>query len=503
MSETMPLRSGVSAGVTPEGLVFTDRAIDLTVEIAIEDGSAAQLLLGPEATMAIDPEARNAEDVLGILRSAGLLKEGLTPGEVRRRQSLFQLRQFMAFIQEEVPYYRAQAAYTSVAINCEEDIRLLPILTKADIRAHFLDLLSAQVDLSAGLERKDLSLLITSGSTGERLQAILGNEVATDPGCYAQVWTGRRWGEPPKVAIFTTPICSQAVCHLGKASYEERILGNVLFLDSTEDLFSIDRQFVAKGAEELHRFAPEMLHFNPVYLHWFVRRAKEFGIPLPSVGLLASSYQYQTRFQRKAIEHTFSRASYDWYGATEAATAIGQECPSGRLHVRVEQCVAEIVGPEGPVEEGELGAIVITTTASRTMPLARYRLGDVGSIDHSPCNCLLNGCPSVVLHGRAKDMLYLQDRWVTTRQFDEAIADTKDLDFYSCYQPDAKTLRIDAIPALGQEGTFPAAELADKLEARFGISKVQVKVVARLDPIPGSLKFSLTRCDFAEPPSSP
>jgi phenylacetate-coenzyme A ligase PaaK-like adenylate-forming protein len=62
---------------------------------------------------------------------------------------------------------------------------------------------------------------------------------------------------------------------------------------------------------------------------------------------------------------------------------------------------------------GILGAIVITTIASQTLPLARYRIGDVGSIDHSPCDCLLNGCPNFVLHGRAKDRLFPQG-WQST-----------------------------------------------------------------------------------------
>jgi phenylacetate-coenzyme A ligase PaaK-like adenylate-forming protein len=163
----------------------------------------------------------------------------------------------------------------------------------------------------------------------------------------------------------------------------------------------------------------------------------------------------------------------------------------------------EVVNELGPVPLQTLGAIVITTTAARTMPLIRYMVGDVGCLQETACSCVLDGCPTIVLHGRAKDMLYLQNRWVTTRQFDDVIGKTEHLDFYFCKQIDERTLQVKVIPSLGCEGSFPCRELAEKLSSVFPVANVIVESVHRLDPLPDSLKFALTQCGYREPPSCP
>jgi phenylacetate-CoA ligase len=504
MTEAVRLRDAVAVNYASGVLSFTDRDIDLTVDLEIEDGTGLAMFEGTDAQRRINPGAPHAEDVIGVLRGAGLLEEGLSHSDIRRRQTLFQLNQLLDFVKEEVPFYRSNA-YADVPLSALQQISSLPFLRKTDLRAHFLDLIPRQLDLNAGLSSGELTLNSTSGSTGERLQAVAGSEVAQNPAFYDQVWFGRHADHRSTLAVLTTPICSPTVCHLGRASYQERLSqhGSVLALNSSEDLFSIDRRQVEQFAAELERFRPDIFMFNPVYLHWFARRAREWGIALPPLRLLLSSYQYRSRLQTRGLRELLAAPIYDWYGCTEASAMVGQECPNGRLHVRAEQCLVEVVDVKGPVAPGTLGALVVTTIAARAMPLVRYLIGDVGSVEDSDCGCLLDGCPSIVLHGRAKDMLYLGERWVTTRQFDDVLGDTQDLDFYGCRQIDERTLRVEVIPALGREATFPSRELADRLGSRFSVFHVVVEVVRRLDPLPSSLKFALTGCLYREPPAYP
>jgi phenylacetate-coenzyme A ligase PaaK-like adenylate-forming protein len=275
-------------------------------------------------------------------------------------------------------------------------------------------------------------------------------------------------------------------------------------LNSCEDLFGVERSQIEKFVSELHRFRPDIVFCNPVYLHWFGRKATEWGIALPPVKVLSSSYQYRSLLQTRGLRQVFGAPIYDYYGCTEAAATPGQECLNGRLHVRSEQCLVEVVNEQGgPVPLQTLGALVITTTAARTMPLVRYMVGDVGCLQEADCSCVLDGCPTIVLHGRAKDMLYLQNRWVTTRQFDDVIGKTEHLDFYSCKQIDERTLQVKVIPFLGYEGSFPCAEVAEELSNVFSVANVVVESTHRLDPLPGSLKFALTQCAYREPPSCP
>jgi phenylacetate-coenzyme A ligase PaaK-like adenylate-forming protein len=500
-NQAVTLRSVVAVGEESGVLTFTDQDIGLTIDLEVE--GAESLFTGPDRRR-IDTRATYAADVIAVLSAAGMLEEKLSASDLRRRQTLFQLNQMLDFVREEIPYYQSPA-YGGPMLESLQEIAQFPLFSKTELRAHLLELVPRHLDVGSEMAKGEITLGSSSGSTGERLQAFVGKEVGQSPALYDQVWFGSRRDRRSRMAVLTTPICSPTVCHLGRASFEERLTdeGTALILNSSEDLFSVDRRRVEQFATELDRFRPDLFMFNPVYLHWFARRAREWGIALPPVGLLISCYQYRSRAQTRGLHQHFPGPIYDWYGCTEASAGAGQECPQGRLHVRAEQCLVEVVKEGQVVAPGTMGSLALTTIAARTMPLVRYLVGDIGVVDESPCDCLLDGCPSIVLHGRGKDMMYLDDRWVTTRQFDDVIGETKDLDFYACRQPDERSLLVQVVPALGQEATFAKRELADKLSSTFRVPRVTIEVVRRLDPLPGSLKFGLTACQYREPPACP
>ncbi len=504
MSHALRLRDAVEVTFESGILSFADRDIELSIEIEIGKQPELVALNRKKLECWLQSNAPDAEQVVQVLCSLAMLDEGSSRVEIRKKQTLFQLNQLLEFTKQHVPFYEPDT-YPSAVASLQE-MATLPLLRKSDVRGRFLDLVSGELDLASGISSGEVSLGSTSGSTGERLQSLSGPEVAQNPASYDYVWFGRAQGRPSKVAILTTPICSPTVCHLGRASYEERLIENgaVLTLNSCEDLFGVERSQIKKFADDLHRFRPDIVFCNPMYLHWFGRKATEWGIALPPVKALSSSYQYRSLLQTRGLHQVFGAPIYDYYGCTEAAATPGQECPNGRLHVRSEQCLVEVVNEQGgPVPLQTLGAIVITTTAARTMPLVRYMVGDVGCLQEADCSCVLGGCPTIVLHGRAKDMLYLQNRWVTTRQFDDVIGTTDHLDFYSCKQLDERTLQVKVIPFLGYEGSFPYHEVAEKVSSAFSVANVIVEDVHRLDPLPGSLKFALTQCRYREPPACP
>jgi phenylacetate-CoA ligase len=75
------------------------------------------------------------------------------------------------------------------------------------------------------------------------------------------------------------------------------------------------------------------------------------------------------------------------YGASEAP-GIAEECASGRLHVSIDCYKVEVVNAHGEVlPEGTIGDLVITSLHNRTMPLIRYRIGDVGRLVPGQCEC--------------------------------------------------------------------------------------------------------------------
>jgi phenylacetate-coenzyme A ligase PaaK-like adenylate-forming protein len=66
------------------------------------------------------------------------------------------------------------------------------------------------------------------------------------------------------------------------------------------------------------------------------------------------------------------------------------ECPvRDGYHLREADLLFEIVDPDTgqPLNNGEVGEIVITTLTRQGMPLIRYRTGDLSHIIPEPCSC--------------------------------------------------------------------------------------------------------------------
>ncbi|KYF81592.1 hypothetical protein BE20_23585 [Sorangium cellulosum] len=445
----------------------------------------------------------NAE-LWDTLRALAFLEEGLSPSEVRERQrahreqalALTQQERFRAlvgFAVEHVPHYRERAAQYAPGLSEVPEITRLPMLRKSDIRARFpRGLVADGIDIARGLEDKSLALVATSGTTDERLQVVSDTTLDSLPPQYEELWGLALGDETPRTAVFTSPTCVDAECHLGKSSYEERLRGGyTLFLNSSDDLFAIGRDRIQNIAEELHRFKPDFLWINPVYAHWLGRRCRELDIALPKVKLLISTYQYLSVLQRRALAEIFSAPVFSYYAATElAGCRAGIECSRGRLHVRGDQALIETVDAQGRSTDGRLGALAISTLEGRVLPLIRYLVGDLGRWTGETCDCAAADWPCFELHGRAKDLLRLEDRWITTRQVDDAIGDAPGLDFYKCVQTGASELRVEAIPALGAE--LRMGDIEERLRSRLGFAIVRSKIVKRLDPEP-SLKYRLTQ----------
>ena len=498
----LPLREGVIIEAADPGVELVDQATGLRIGL-------------PEASTAlIEGEGGSGEgdeELWAMLSAWGLLEEGLSLAQVEERQRAQRramregeraegLRELLEFATERVRYYRdRKEAYAPSEVRSQEDLQRLPLMRRSDLRAHFPDGLVADgLDVPALLEAGALELAASSGTTGERVQVLSDMNVDSVPPNYEELWELPPSEETPKTAVFTTPLCLGNQCHLGRATYEERLrAGATLYLNSTEDLFSLGRPLLENIAEELDRFRPDFLLVNPVYLHWLYRRAAELNVALPKVTLVLSCYQYLTAIQRRAIEAYAAAPVYSYYFATDlAGSRIGIECKERRLHVREDHALVEVLGPEGPRAEGELGSLAVTALTNRVMPLVRYLIGDVGRLTGEACSCAAAHWDVIELHGRLKDMLF-RERWITPREVDEAVADTPGLDFYKCVQVGESDLRVQAIPALGVD--LRPTDLSDRLRERLGFAKVRVDVVRRLDP-EASLKFRLTECRTASPP---
>ena len=81
---------------------------------------------------------------------------------------------------------------------------------------------------------------------------------------------------------------------------------------------------------------------------------------------------------RKNIEKTFKCSVYDTYGSNEGLMIAAQK-DLDYLYILSPHVYIEIVDDENkPVKDGELGNILVTRLDGFSMPLIRYKLGDLG-----------------------------------------------------------------------------------------------------------------------------
>ncbi|MDD2487776.1 MAG: hypothetical protein PHS92_05415 [Candidatus Gracilibacteria bacterium] len=105
--------------------------------------------------------------------------------------------------------------------------------------------------------------------------------------------------------------------------------------------------------------------------------------------------EYSSNLIYKAFKKEFPNAYIEFkYGNSEFHGKIGYRCDHlaksskpNVFHVN-NDVLLEIIDEEfNTVSEGEIGDIVITSIAKRAFPLLRYKVGDVGSIRYSKCEC--------------------------------------------------------------------------------------------------------------------
>ena len=105
---------------------------------------------------------------------------------------------------------------------------------------------------------------------------------------------------------------------------------------------------------------------------------------------IISSAQSLPEQVRTTIEQSLSTRVFDKYGAREFS-GIAYECGEtrGDHHVMAESYIVELLVDGRPAQPGEIGEVVITDLNNTSVPLIRYRIGDLAlAIDTSePCAC--------------------------------------------------------------------------------------------------------------------
>ncbi len=132
---------------------------------------------------------------------------------------------------------------------------------------------------------------------------------------------------------------------------------------------------------------------TPTYMVHLGQTAKKMGTPLTEskvrTVVTAGEPGAAVASTKKTIEELWRAKCYDDIGSTEI-TNFGFECTCQKgTHVIESMFYAECLDMETlkPVQEGEVGELVLSNLCTESMPLLRYRIMDLVRFNKQTCGC--------------------------------------------------------------------------------------------------------------------
>lgn len=376
-----------------------------------------------------------------------------------------------------VPFYRRRFQESGVSpddIRCIDDLRHLPLLTKAQVQRDPTDFVSEAVP------DRERVMIHTSGTTGAGLRFFTTMRAAQEQ--WAIWWRYRRWH-----AIDLGTWCgsfggrsvvpaSQIVPPFWRYNYPGR---QILF-----SVYHMSPANIGSYVEELRRRRPPWLHGYPSSIsllaaHVFNAGA-DLGYQLRWITVGAENLMPQ---QAALIERAFGVRPRQHYGMSEAVANIS-ECDRGELHVDEDFAAVEFV-PD-PYRTGH--KIVGTNFTNWATPLLRYEVGDTATVG-GKCSCGRPGRIVKNVDGRLEDYVVLKDGTRLGR-LDHIFKDMVNVREAQVYQARVGHMVIRVVPGDGYTDA-DEQELLHEVRLRVGErADVEIERVERIErSANGKLRF--------------
>lgn len=385
------------------------------------------------------------------------------------------LRRFLTEVGRHVPYHREQFrrhGFDPASLRSVADLRRLPLLTKADIRAN-----------AEALKSERCTRLVrssTGGSSGEPLVFYMGmDRVSHD---VAAKWRATRWwgvdiGDPETV-VWGSPIELGAQDRLRR--WRDRALRSELL-----PAFEMSPAKLDGFIRRIRRHRPRMLFGYPSALALVARHARDHAAALNDLGCRVAFTTGERLFdhQRELISAVFGCPVANGYGARDAGF-VAHQCPAGGMHISAEDIVVELVDGGGqPVAEGEPGEVVVTHLASSSFPFVRYRTGDIAVADGRRCACG-RGLPLLrEIQGRSNDFVVATNGTVMGgAALTYVLREIPGIEAFKIVQ---HTLRLTQVELVAGDGfdRNRSSEIVAKFKRRLGSDvEVRVEFVSHIAP---------------------
>jgi phenylacetate-coenzyme A ligase PaaK-like adenylate-forming protein len=389
----------------------------------------------------------------------------------------------------DVPAYGTWAAHDPGGGDPLVRLAALPLVDKAVMRlqgpARFV---SPRYNLEAALASRDVEMVHTSGSTGDRVGNVwsqawwnASEEASWELNAHARKLLGRA----PSEALLASPLCVGVPCEDGYLDRSKRTLGRFLFLNERVDHYGWTAAHMDRMAGELRDFRPSVLEANPSYLARLCRYLASKKERLPAPALIVLTFENPSILHRRQIRAVFESPLASSYGSTESGYVF-MECACGRLHQNTAFCHVDFI-PFTPRHGGPgIGSILVTTFRNPWRVLLRFDIGDVVRLAAEPCPCgRRDGLTLEAIEGRAVNLtLTPGGEAVTQLAVDRAVSPVAGLADYQLLQTGPADYRFAYVPdAPGDDS--PAESCRSALAGVYGRgARIRLERVDRLPPDP-------------------
>ena len=412
------------------------------------------------------------------------------------------LNKLLNYAYERIPLYRDKFSEAGVRpddIATRRDFRQIPVLTKDEIRQSFPDrILNGQRSFPSSMMGQ------TSGSTGDSLHFVRPDQQWQCSVLYSVLLRTNGLSNTP-VMVFSTPHCTAATCSIAEDEESEdppigkfqriRFLrhldGEPIGLPPSENIMRASADYMERVRRIVSYFAPCLIIADPVYLGSFARYLRDGDAPVPALEGIISTYELLTPSLEELLRDVFGCPVYTQYGASEVPD-IANECEHGRLHVRMNNVLVEVIRDGRPAEPGEVGKIVVTDLRNYNMPFIRYDIGDLAVRHEGPCECGRNTGTLGRIRGRARDVILTNGSTdgdvLTPLQADRVFHGVPGIDAYRLVQRTKHSYDISVMPNAGAE-TIDQQTIVNRSRDLLGAeSWFNIRTVPEIKP-ERSMKF--------------
>lgn len=324
------------------------------------------------------------------------------------KRQLEKLNKLLNHAYKNIPYYQKtfQACgivkNKKIAIKDLLEFEKIPFLTKDVIRYEKEELHSND------MEQRKVYKNSSGGSTGEAVEFIQDESyrISNWANFYlVQSWRGatpydrtiKIWGAERDIMMKKKSL--KDILY----DFSQNCLVFNTFKMSEDDM----RQYIRRINIE----KPKLIIAYVQSIYEFAKFAKENNIFVEKQNAIHTAAGTLYDYMRKVIEEVFQCHVFNHYGSREVG-AIASECSEhDGLHIIMEHTLVEVINENGELcLPGEEGEIVVTTLNNLSMPLIRYKIGDVGVMkEYEPCKCGCNYPKLQKVIGRTTDIFHTKN----------------------------------------------------------------------------------------------